>query len=586
MDNTFGTYPEPNRPTIMGTNHVVAAGHYMSAQAGFQVLEAGGNAVDAGVAAGIATGVLEGGYTNIGGVAPIILHMAETGETVTISGLGTWPKKATCEYFQKNHGGKIPQGLHRTVIPAAPDAWITALARYGTMSFSDVANHSIRIAREGFPMYARMYNLLEVSLDGYRSKPSSAAIFLRDGKPPPVGSLFVQTDLAKTLQYMADEEKAHAKGDRKRGLKAARDAFYKGDIARTIADYHAKNDGLVTMEDMAGFRVGIEPPVMARFGDWEIYGCGPWCQGPMLMQIMNLMDGNDLKRMGLNSADYVHTVTEAIKLAAADREAYYGDPRFVDVPIAELLSDAYSRERRKLIDPAKACPEMPRAGAVKGGRWPEPERYVQAPSASPVPIEKDEGTFDTSYLCAIDKWGNAFSATPSDGSRTSPVIPGLGFVPSSRGSQSRVDPKHPSSVAPGKRPRLTPNPALAIQRGKTVMPFGTPGGDVQVQAMAQAFINVAVFGMDPQNAIEQPRFASYSFPSSFAPNEYRPGQLNLEGRFDRSIGDELSRRGHKIEWWPDKVWMAGSLCVIRRDVKTGVLQGGADPRRTAYAIGW
>jgi len=574
-----GQRTQEMRPNIQGTRHVVAAGHYMSAQAAMQILEGGGNAVDAGVAAGIATGVLESEFVSFAGVAPIILYMAETKEVMTISGLGTWPKAASRDYFQKNHGGKIPRGIPRSIVPAAPDAWITALEKYGTMSFGEVAAAAIRFAREGFPMYPTMAELLQEKKDLYKDWPSSAAVYLANGDVPEVGTLFVQDDLGKSIQYMADQEAASAKNGRTAGLQAARDAFYRGDLSAAILKFHGANGGLLTAEDFSEFRVGIEPPTQTKFGNIDVYGCGPWCQGPMMLQALNLLDGIDLKKMGHNSTAYIHTLTEAIKLAAADREAYYGDPRFVDVPMQALLSKDYAAERRAMIRSDKAWPEMPAAGDVGSGAT----TGKDAPKGT---VGSDESDLDTSYLCVIDKDGNAFSATPSDGSPSGPVVPGTGFVSSPRGSQSWADPNHPCCVEPGKRPRLTPNPALAMIEGEMVMPFGSPGGDVQTQAMLQVFLNIFVWGMDPQTAIETPRFATYSFPASFEPHDNQPGLLKLEGRIDKTIGDELASLGHRVEWWPDRVWMAGSVCAIHKDVASGVMRGGADIRRTAYAVGW
>jgi gamma-glutamyltranspeptidase/glutathione hydrolase len=556
----------------------------MAAQAGFQMLEAGGNAIDAGVAAGIATAVLEGVHVSFAGVAPIIIYLAKTEEVTTISGLGTWPASASAEYFRTRHGGKIPIGVERTVVPAAPDAWITALERYGTMSFADVAAPAIRFAKQGFPVYPHMALLIRRYRDVIKSFPSSSAIYLPGGKPPEIGDVFIQNDLAATLTFLADQEKSGAaRGGRAGGLAAARDAFYRGDIAARIVRFHQEVGGLLTASDLAGFRVGIEPPVRLSYGDAQIFTCGPWCQGPMLLQELSLLDPGELKREGHNTSGYIHRLTEAIKLAAADRERYYGDPRKVDVPLDALLSQSYALSRRALIDPARAIDGLPEAGRVNGAPWPAAAEPLQTRG---IPIAADETSADTSYLCAVDREGNVFSATPSDGNGTSPVIPGTGFVASPRGSQSRTDPAHPSSIAPGKRPRLTPNPALALFPGRAVMPFGTPGGDVQTQAMLQCLLNHVLFGMDPQSAVEAPRFATYSFPSSFYPNEYRPNVLALESRIARASGEQLAALGHEVEWWPELAWEAGSVCMIRHDLETGVKCGAADPRRTAYAVGW
>jgi gamma-glutamyltranspeptidase / glutathione hydrolase len=568
------------RMSIMGTRHVISAGHYLAAHAGFEILEAGGNAIDAGVAAGIAIGVLQTEKVNFGGVAPQIIYTARDRKVHCIDGLGVWPKAVTPDYFVTKHGGKIPPGVERCVVPAAPDAWITALEKFGTMSFSDVAAAAIRFASEGFPMYPLMSEFIKDNVDAYSRWPSSRKVFLPKGKPPPVGDVFVQADLGRTLRYMADEERKGRRKGRRAGLKAARDAFYKGDIAQLVAKFITKEGGLMRYEDFADFQVNFAPTVRTRFNDITLHACGPWSQGPTLSIALNILKGYDLKAMGHNSADYVHVVTEALKLAFSDRHAHFGDPKFVKVPINGLVSDRYATYRRSLISAEKAYAGMPPAGDPRtlteiANRWMPPAQPEDAP-----------GPGDTSYLCVIDRHGNAFSATPSDGSDKTPIVPGVGIVCSGRGTQSWSDPTHPCSVAPGKRPRLTPNPAMAFKNGRVHMPFGTPGGDVQPQAMLQVFLNINAFGMDPQGAIEAPRFATYSYPGSFEPHPYFPGRLYLESRIDKSVGEELTTRGHNVYWWPDTSWLAGAVCTIVADHKRGVLHGGADVRRPAYVLGW
>ena len=574
-------YPAPWRPCLRGTRHMVVCGHPWAAQAGLAVLEGGGNAVDAGVAAGIALGVLEPEFVSFAGVAPIIVRMADGGAVTTISGLGPWPKAASCAYFQAHHGGVIPAGPPRSVVPGAPDAWVTALERFGTMTFGDVAASAIRFAREGFVVYPMLAHLIGEHRDTYAAWPTTAAVFLPGGEPPRVGDLFVQTDLAASLQYLADEERAKGGGDRQAGLRAVRDAFYRGDIAAAIVGYHRQNGGLMTAEDLARFRVGVEPPVHVRFGDVDVYGCGPWCQGPMLLQALNILEGIDLEAMGHNRPDYLHVLAEAVHLAAADRDAYYGDPRFVDVPMEALLDKAYAAGRRAMIGERQGWPDRPPPGVADGVPW--PGAAAPAPRGdSPVALSAG----DTSYVCAVDRDGNAFSATPSDGSTNDPLVPGTGLVCSPRGISAWTDPEHPCAVAPGKRPRLTPNPAIAVRDGDFVMPFGTPGGDVQTQAMLQVLLNVTLWGMDPQTAVEMPRAASYGFPSSFWPHESLPGRVCLEARMDGDAVAALRERGHDAQWWPDWTYLAGSVCAIRRDPTSGVLEGGADPRRAAYGAGW
>jgi gamma-glutamyltranspeptidase/glutathione hydrolase len=565
------------RPCITGRRHMVSAGHYAAAHAGFQILEAGGNAVDAGVAAGIALGVLQTDRVNFAGVAPIMIYLAGRRKVVNIDGLGTWPRAASIDYFRREHGGAMPPGILRTVMPAAPAAWIKALSEHGTMSFGEVAQAAIRLTRDGFAMHGFMADYIRDHEASYRRWPSSAAVFLPQGRPPRVGELFVQRELAATLQYMADEEAAHRGRSRAAGLEAARDAFYRGDIARKIAAYHRDHGGWVTLEDLAAYDVRIEPTVWTEFRGLELHACGPWSQGPVLPQALNVLAGFDLKAMGHNSVEYIHHLVEALKLAFADRHRYYGDPRFVDVPLEALLSPEYAAARRRLVRKEQAWKEMPPAGDVSG----------YAPAAALPAAERGEPAplADTSYACVIDEAGNAFSTTPSDGSSATPVIPGTGLCPSSRGSQSWTDPAHPAALAPGKRPRLTPNPALVLRGGKVYMPFGSPGNDIQPQAMLQVFLNVVLWDMDPQAAVEAPRFATYSFPSSSEPHAYHPGRLNLENRIASSTADGLAALGHQVAPWGEIEWRAGAVCAIRVNPDTGLLEGGADPRRPCYALG-
>jgi gamma-glutamyltranspeptidase / glutathione hydrolase len=569
---------ESLRPVVMGTRHMAVAGHYLAAHAAFAILEAGGNAVDAGVGGGIALGVLQSDLVNFAGVAPIMIYVAKSREIVTISGLGTWPRAITPDYFAKHCGGHIPDGLLRTVVPAAPDAWITALERYGTMSFGECASAAIRFARDGFAMHSLMSEMIGMHADDYRRWTSSADVYLPGGRAPRPGERFVQRDLGRTLQYLADEEKAASAKGRATALQAVRDAFYRGDVAHAIADYHRVNGGLLTLEDLASFHVEIESPVRSRFDGLDVYTCGAWCQGPVLLEMLNILDGIDLRAMRHNSADYLHTLIEGIKLAFADRERYFGDPRFVDVPLETLLSRPYAQTRRARIRPDRAWPGMPPAGDIEGGHA----------RVAPVPTRERAaaGAHDTSHVSVIDSDGNVFAATPSDPSYDTPVIPGTGLCPSSRGSQSFADPAHPSSPAPGKRPRLTPMVAMAFLPDGSPMPLGTPGGDVQAQALVQVLINMRLFGMNPQQAVEAPRFASYSFPDSFEPHSYSPGLVYVEDRVPQAVRDALASRGHEVADWPAFVWRAGAVCVQRADHASGVIAAGADPRRPCYAVGW
>jgi gamma-glutamyltranspeptidase/glutathione hydrolase len=556
------------RPTVYGPRHAVSAGHYLASNAAMAVLENGGNAIDAGCAAGMCLGVLLPDLVNVAGVAPILIRLAD-GRVESIAGLGHWPAALPPDVFMREHGGTIPNGVRRTVVPAAPDAWITALQRHGTWRFEDICQFAIRYAREGFAVFP----LLRESILGHRAEyerwESNRAIFLPGGRVPEVGERFVQSDLAATLQYMADE--ARAAPTREAGLKAAHAAFYRGDIAAAIVAHQKAEGGWLSAEDLAGFRSRIEPVVRRPWRGHELLTCGPWCQGPALTEALLLAEAAGIGGMAHNSEDYLHTLVECVKLAMADREAFFGDPRFCDVPIEALLSPEHIAARVAGVG-VRAHPAMP--APILGA--------LAVPEASRLDLPLVEA--DTSFVAVVDRWGNAFAATPSDGSWNSPVVPGLGIIPSNRGSQSRPDPSHPSGVAPGKRPRLTPNPAMMVTRDGGVMPFGTPGGDVQIQAMLQVVLNVFQFGMELQDAIEAPRFASYAFPSSFAPFDYFPGRVAVESRVARPVRDGLAARGHEVKDWPEITWLAGAVEAVLSLPEKGLVAGGADPRRPAYAI--
>ena len=578
MARTINSY----RPPIMGTTHIVSAGHYLAAAAGYRILEQGGNAIDAGVASGIAINVVLPDNTNFGGVAPITIYHAASDSVVTISGLGRWPRAASIEYFNQNTSGDMPDGILRTVVPSAADAWLTALENYGTMSFEQVVTPAVELAEEGHPVSAHVHGHLRNSKGDLPSWQSTRDILTPNDRPLGTGELLVQKDLAKTFRRLIDAERANSSKGREAAIRAARDYFYTGEIAEEMARFSQEQGGLLTLDDLKEFSVKIEEPEVGRFREYSVYTCGPWCQGPVVAQTLQMLEDDDLESLGHNSPDYLHLLSQALNLAFSDRHHYYGDPDFVDVPIKALLSKDYTRARRGAIDMERAFSEMPPPG--------EPGSFQGGVTAG-APTRRSEGQVstgqenDTSYTCVVDRWGNAFSATPSDSLRASQAIPGLGFVLSSRGTSSWLDPEHPSSLQPWKRPRLTPNPAIAFKEGKLFMPFGAPGGDAQCPAMVQMFLNIVEFGMDPQEAAEQPRIVPWNFPNSFWPHTYLPGRLTVEGRISESTRQELSRRGHDLEVIIDETAVTGSNKAIVVDQESGVLKAGADFRRDAYAVG-
>jgi gamma-glutamyltranspeptidase / glutathione hydrolase len=563
----------PARPTLYGFRHAVSTGHYLATAAAFSILESGGNAIDAGCCAGIALGVLFPDQVSPAGIAPIMIRTV-SGQVVTIDGVGHWPSAIRSDLFMREHNGLLPTGVLLTVVPAAPDAWITALRDWGTLSFGDVAGAAIRFARDGFPVHDYLAAQIALYESEFRRWASSAAIFLPDNRPPNVGERFRQVDLATTLQYMVDEERSASGGGRVAGLEAARRAFYWGDIAARIVAHQQENGGYLSREDLSSFASRYEVPVRGRWRNYEIITCGPWCQGPMLIQALRMLEHTDLRGLTHNDADYIHVVTEIFKAAFSDREHRFGDPRFVDVGLEELLSDRHVLARIGAIDRVQAMPDMP--PALGGAPAAKQSSLNQSPGQPPPS--------DTSFLCVVDRWGNAISATPSDMTFNAPVVPGTGLVPSTRGSQSRPDPHHPSGVAPGKRPRVTPNPAMVVSDDGTLMAFGSPAGDMQVQAMLQVLLNVFHFGMDLQTAIEAPRFGSFSFPNSFAPFTHLPGRLNVEDRIPDAVLSELTARGHDVEKWPSLTRQAGAVEAIVADPTSQLLKAGADPRQPAYAI--
>ncbi|GAA1013100.1 gamma-glutamyltranspeptidase [Acrocarpospora pleiomorpha] len=566
------TWPAPN-PTLLGTRHSVSSGHYLASAAAFAILEAGGNAVDAGCCAGMALAVLHADEVNFAGVAPIMIRLAD-GTTVSLDGLGVWPRRLPPDLFMTEYGGTIPTGILRTVVPAAPDAWLTVLRDYGTMTFAQVAAAAARLARDGFAVFPLLADGITNRQAGYRKWAANAAIFLPEGRPPRVGERFVQADLARTIQTMIDAEE-RAGGERVAGIEAARAAFYEGEIADRIVAYHEANNGYLRHDDLAEFRSRYEPVVETRWRDFTLLTCGAWCQGPILAEALLILERHGLDGLEHNGPRYAHTVIEALKGVFADREHHFGDPEFVDVPLDRLLGEKHIAARAAAIDPERAFAGLP------------PALFGES-QVLPDAIRADElrhiGEGGTSYVCVVDRWGNAFSATPSDGASTSPVIPGTGIVPSLRGLQSRPDPAHPAGVAPGKRPRLTPNPAIAVRDDGSVLAFGCPGGDMQVQAMLQVFLNVFHFGMDLQEAVNAPRFSTWSFPNSFAPFDYLAAHVFLEDRFDPGVHAELERRGHDVRLWPAYTRDAAAVEAIYRNARTGFLESAADPRQPAQAV--
>ncbi|UCC74429.1 MAG: gamma-glutamyltransferase [Gemmatimonadota bacterium] len=558
--------PESMRPTLVGEHYMISAGHPLVAHIAAQVLERGGSAIDAGVAGGIACNVIQVDMANFGGVAPILVRQAGSDEVWSISGVGSWGRKVSLETFVERFGDDMPLGAPVAVVPAAPDAWIAALRRFGSWSFAEVAAPSIAYARDGFPLDFRTATALEIFGSGFGDWESSRRVYWPENRPPVTGERLCQPDLAALLETMAAAERGV---NRDEALENVRQAFYRGEVAEQIVRFNQQGGGWLTLEDLAEFRCEVAPAPYVDYHGYRVHTTGPYSQGPAMLQALAILAGFDLSAMEHNSAAYLHTLAESLKLAFSDRERYYGDPNFVEVDLEHLLSKEHADDLRSYIRADAALPDLP---TVTG------------------PARK---RFDTTYLCVIDRDGNAFSAMPSDTLDGGPIVPGLGIITSPRGVQSRLDSKHPSAIAPGKRPRLTPSPAIAVRPGEgadaMVMPFGCPGGDVILQAMLQAFLNTVHFEMLPQQAVEAPRVAAFSFPDSFYPHVHIPGRLSVERRIPERVRADLEARGHKIHLWPEYEFDAGGVSLagdLKPPSASGrVLAAGADPRRVNYAWG-
>ena len=412
---------------------------------------------------------------------------------------------------------------------------------------------------------------------------TSARVFLPNSRVPKVGEMFAQPDLARTLREIVKAEKAAASRGRHAALTAARDYFYKGPVARRIADFTEANGGLLRATDFAAFHAKVEEPTRTSYRGYEVYKTGFWAQGPAMLEMLNLLEGYDLRAMKQNSADYIHTLTEAMKLAFADRDRYYGDTDFVKVPAKELLAKDYAIARRRLIDPRRASLEQ-RAGDPLNVK-PVDNGHAQPKLTGQSQVPEAERANDTTCVNVMDKDGNVFSATPSGAWLPAVVAGDTGVLLGQRMQSFLLEENHPNVLAPGKRPRITLTPTLVMKDGKPLLVLSTPGGDNQDQSLIQVLLNVIEFGMNVQEAVEAPRFQTLHLVSSFDDHRFNAGVLNLESRITKEVADALAARGHKVEM--QSAWgnpSAPTIIMLRAD--TGVIEGGADPRRGRYAIAW
>jgi gamma-glutamyltranspeptidase/glutathione hydrolase len=579
------------RPVIQGTHGIVSTGHYLTSMAAMRMLLSGGNAFDAAVAAGFAATVIEptASYTLAAEGVGMLYHAA-SGDVRALSGQGVAPQAATVAFFRQRGLDKIPTGpgdqAHLSfTVPGVVDAYLRLLETYGTKTVAEVLAPAVDYAERGFPMYEYMHRLLSIpetrtQFDLY--PPGGTAVFYPNGQMPPINSLFKQPQLGNTLRLLVQAERA-TPGGRRAGIQAARAMFYEGEIARRIVACSQRLGGLLQPQDLASYRARFEEPIRTTFAGYDICTQSTWTQAAVLLQALNMLEHVDLRALGHNSPAYIHTVTEILKLAFADRERYYGDTNFATVPVAGILSKAYAAERVKLVTD-QASPGLPAPGQPE---FPDTAITGVEPVAASVGVEYGApGTAEegTTHLAVIDRDGNMVCITPSGGVfRKSVFVADLGCTLSTRSEMFFLDEHHANGLQPGKRPRTTLVNYFVCRDGVPVMTFGCPGGDDQAQANLQMMLNVLVFGMNPQQAVEAPRFATQCVTNSFYPRVYNPGQLNLEQTIPLSVEQELADRGHKIV----RVGACGLGAVVtQRDPGSGVLLAGADPRRPTYAMAW
>ncbi len=590
------------RPELLGTFGMVASTHWIASSAGMAILEKGGNAFDAAVAAGFVLQVVEPHLNGPGGDLPILLYSADRRKTIVICGQGVAPAAATIEAYRELGLDMVPgSGLLAATVPGAFDAWLLLLRDFGTLSVSQVLAPAVHYAREGYPLVAGVCGTIDSVRELFQTEwPSSATLYLRDGATPRPGALFRNPELADTYDRILREAESGST-DREAQIEIARRMFYQGFVAETIDAFCRENEvmdtsgerhrGLLTADDLANWRASTEEPLGYDYHGHTVVKTGPWGQGPVFLQQLAMLKGIDIASMDPYGPEFVHTVVESAKLAFADREAFYGDPACVRVPMEHLLSDAYNDLRRALIG-EQASLEL-RPGAVPG-YGAEPVHRVAEPGSTPPSaatlgaVEATHARYggfagDTCHLDVADRHGNLVAATPSGGwLQSSPVIPGLGFALGTRAQMFWLQEGHPTSLAPGKRPRTTLTPSLAFRDGEPYLAFGTPGEDRQDQWSLTFFLRHLHFGLNLQEAIDAPMFHTSHFPGSFYPRLAYPGRVSLERRFPDATVAGLRRRGHILHLEND--WSLGRLSAVAR--VGGVLKAGANPRyMQGYAVG-
>ena len=569
------------RPVIRGRQAAVSSMRAQATEAARQILQAGGNAFDAAVAGQAVLAVTDFADNGVGSDAVVLVYVAEEKKVYSVNAEPRAPELATIAWYEKNNHGEIPEsdGLLSGGLPGVVDAWYTLLDRWGTMSLEQVLQPAIELAANGFPLGEASAADI-ASTKKILQYPSTVKIYLPNDRPPKAGEIFKNPDLALTLKKLVEAEQANKVKGRHQALTAARDRFYKGDIARQLASFSEANGGLFRYGDFAGYTALVETPVSVDYHGYQIYKNPSASQGPTELIALNLLEGFDLKSLGHNSADFLHINIEAIKLAMADREKFLGDMDFIKIPYDGLLSKEYARERRKLIDPSKASLEM-RPGS--------PEKFANNASNRPLHIVLDgEASHDgdTSYIAVVDKDHNMVSFEPSLHSSfgTGVVMGNTGIIFNCRGDYYSLVRGEANALEPRKRPRSTLQSTLVMKDGQPYAILGSPGGDDQVMRTMQTLINLIDFHMNIQQAIEAPRWSSRSFPASPFPHTMVPGDMSVEARIPEATRQELIARGHKLRI--SSPWSLGSNAGIVIDPSSGVLSAGADPRVEAYAWSW
>jgi gamma-glutamyltranspeptidase / glutathione hydrolase len=596
------------RPEIRGTFGVVATTHWLASSVAMSVLERGGNAFDAAVAAGFTLQVVEPHLNGPLGEAPILVWSAKDRRADMICGQGVAPQAATIARFRDLDLDLIPgTGLLAASVPGAFDAWARLARDYGTLPLAELMEPALGYAERGYPLVPRIRETILTVAALFRTEwKTSAAIYLPGGDPPVAGRLFRNPALAATYRRVLAEA-ASGGGDRERRIDRARDTWYRGFVAERIDRFcrtekvldasGRRHAGLLTADDMARWQAPVEAPLGYDYRGCTVLKGGPWSQGPVLLQQLALLSGFDLDDLDPTGPDFVHLVTECAKLAYADREAWYGDPDFVEVPIATLLSRDYNDARRRLVGERASLELRPGrpdgrepvvlVGGLDGPAGPGIGEPTVGGLGEPTTSELGVVAGDTCHLDIIDRWGNMVSATPSGGwLQSSPVIPELGFCLGTRLQISWLDERSPSALMPGKRPRSTLSPTLALKDGEPWLAFGTPGGDGQDQWSTQLLLHHLHHGMNLQEAIDCPEFNNEHAPSSFYPRAASPGALVLEGRFPEKTFQVLAARGHKVRW--GETWSGGRLTACARETTAEgtILKAGANPRgMQTYAVG-